>query len=100
MPRDCCSRCAAPHLAGRHQLVEGLEGFFERHWTMVDVRVVEVDMVGIEAAETAVDGGPDRSARDVLAGRAADLRGHEQPLAVATPAHPTSQQRLALAAPS
>src|SRR5215204_5952776 len=79
------------HLAGRHELAEGFERLVERHRTMIDVRVVEVDMVGVQAAETAVDGDQDRSAREVFAGHAPGLAGHEQPVAVAAAAHPASQ---------
>ncbi len=53
-------------LAHSHEIVEGLERLFDRRGGIISVNLVEVHVIGVEAAEGIVDG-----LQDGLAGEAA-----------------------------
>ncbi len=62
------------HLARLHQVVQGLHGLLDRGVRVVAVDLVEVDVVGAEAAEAVVDLGHDR-----LAGQAVRVGSRPHP---------------------
>ena len=68
--------------AGFHDIVEGFEGFFDGGFVVPAMDLVEVDVVGLEAAEALVDFEEDRFAGEaaavgVVAHEAVDLGGED-----------------------
>ena len=60
-------RAEVPHLARAHDVVQRFEGLFEWRAVVEAVDLVEVDVVGAEAAKAVVDLGHDRLAREARA---------------------------------
>ena len=87
------------HLARLHQLVERADDLLDRHLGLVEVRVVEVDVVGAQAAQGRVGGGLDVDAgQPRVLGVLADLGGDHDVGAVAARLDPLADDGLGLAA--
>ena len=80
------------------ELAERADGLLLRHRAVLHMGVVEVDAVGAQAFEAALDAARDRRGAQPFVVPAADLGGQEDVVAVAALAHPAPEQRLALAA--
>ena len=92
-PGRVVGRADIAHLALPYQVVEGAQGLVQRGLPVVGVRLVEVDVVGLQAGQRGLDGVHDVAAREALvvrpvAHRSAHLRGDHQAVAVAALLHP------------
>ena len=84
-----------PHLARAHEPVERGEGLLLRGVRVVLVCPVEVDAVGLQAAQRLVGGGGDVRGREPgTAGERADLRGEDDVVAAAAGGEPLADDRL------
>ena len=86
LPGVHAARADVASLAGLHHVVERGERFFDRRFVIPAMDLVEVDVVGAEAAEAVVDFGEDRFAREAGAVRvgphaAVDLGGEHDRIA-------------------
>jgi hypothetical protein len=84
------------HGARPHERVEGPQRLLERRVLVIEVCVVEVDAVGLQALERRVRLALDRRRAQVAdrAAPAADLRRHDDVVAVAAVGHPAPDDRL------
>ena len=75
----------ASHSTVLDKFGERAQGLLERGMRIVDMAVVEVDVVGLQAREGALDAVKDLRAREsVVAGELADLRAQDDIAAIAT----------------
>jgi len=68
-PRRVVARPDVAHLAGSHQVIQRAQRFVEWRVPVRGMRLVEIDVVGIQAAQAVLDG-----AHDVLAAEALAVR--------------------------
>jgi hypothetical protein len=89
------------HLAGLHEVVEGTQRVLERRVGVVVVRLVEVDVVGLQALERGLDRLADVGRREpdlAFAHRLAELGGQHHAAALAALLEPLADDGLGLAA--
>src|SRR5580704_17545175 len=90
-------------LAGLHSIVERFEGFFDRSFVIPAMGLVEVDVVGLQAAEALVEFMEDGFARETaavgfIAHDAVDLGGDDDGFAAGVGLEEVAQNDFAVAA--